>query len=423
MTRQTGAGRNMRILKKNLTTDHTDLTDKKARNQSKSPCGPCGPWFISFYRRPPEYLAALNMDLQWFAAEDEGRTEEPSEYKIRKAREEGRVAKSQELTGALVLLLPAVALLFLAPSMLKTCVEMITFYFSRITELDPVNDRLMALAFFQYFIRLVLPIVLVSMVSAIFANLVQTGLLFTTKPLVPNFSKIVPHFGQYFQRTLFSVEGLFNFGKSVIKMIIIGGVAFVLIRSKIEELMNLQTASAWTGLTLVASIAVRMLIICAVLLLVLSIPDILFQRWRHKESLKMSLQEVKEERKMYEGDPRIRQRIRQRMQEIMSRNMIANVPKADVVITNPTHFAVALEYNRDSMQAPQVTAKGQDEMAQRIKAIARENEVPIVENRPLARALYAETEVGDTVPLQYYEAVAAILSHVYNMDNRARMGA
>ncbi|GHV89318.1 flagellar biosynthesis protein FlhB [Spirochaetia bacterium] len=372
---------------------------------------------------PPEYLAALNMDLQWFAAEDEGRTEEPSEYKIRKAREEGRVAKSQELTGALVLLLPAVALLFLAPSMLKTCVEMITFYFSRITELDPVNDRLMALAFFQYFIRLVLPIVLVSMVSAIFANLVQTGLLFTTKPLVPNFSKIVPHFGQYFQRTLFSVEGLFNFGKSVLKMIIIGGVAFVLIRSKIEELMNLQTASAWTGLTLVASIAVRMLIICAVLLLVLAIPDILFQRWKHKESLKMSLQELKEERKMYEGDPRIRQRIRQRMQEIMSRNMIANVPKADVVITNPTHFAVALEYNRDSMQAPQVTAKGQDEMAQRIKAIARENEVPIVENRPLARALYAETEVGDTVPLQYYEAVAAILSHVYNMDNRARMGA
>ncbi|GHT79805.1 flagellar biosynthesis protein FlhB [Spirochaetia bacterium] len=411
-----------RRLLKNLTTNHTNLTDFCFEISS----------FVRVVRglfssigarRPPEYLAALNMDLQWFAAEDEGRTEEPSEYKIRKAREEGRVAKSQELTGALVLLLPAVAILFLAPSMLRTCVEMIRFYFSRITELDPVKDRVMAEAFFRYFIRLVLPIVLVSMVSAIFANLVQTGLLFTTKPLVPNFSKIVPHFGQYFQRTLFSMEGLFNFAKSLIKMAIIGGVAFVLIRSKIRELANLQTASAWQGLTLVASLAIRMLIICAVLLLVLSIPDILFQRWRYKESLKMSLQEVKEERKMYEGDPMIRSRIRQRMREIMNQNMIANVPKADVVITNPTHFAVALEYNRDTMQAPQVTAKGQDEMAQRIKAIARENEVPIVENRPLARALYAETEVGDTVPEMYWEALVTILSHVYNMDNRRKMGA
>jgi flagellar biosynthetic protein FlhB len=358
------------------------------------------------------------MDLQWFAAEDEGRTEDPTEYKIRKAREEGRVAKSQELTGALVLLLPALVILFLAPSMLKTCVEMIRFYFSRVNELDPVKDRIMAEAFFRYFIRLVLPIVIVSMVSAIFANLVQTGLLFTTKPLVPNFSKIVPHFGQYFQRTLFSVEGLFNLAKSVIKMGIIGGVAFILIRGKIRELANLQTASAWQGLSLVASIAIRMLIICAVLLLVLSIPDILFQRWRYRESLKMSRQEVKEERKMYEGDPQIQSRIRQRMREIMSQNMIANVPKADVVITNPTHFAVALEYNTDKGDAPQVTAKGQDEMAQRIKAIAREHEVPIVENKPLAQGLFRETEVGDFVPAAFINVVSLVYRQVMAVNEK-----
>jgi flagellar biosynthetic protein FlhB len=378
---------------------------------------------ITFPRYSKEYRAALNLDLQWFAAEDEGRTEEPSEYKIRKAREEGRVAKSQELVGALVLLLPALALLVLAPYMLRTCVDMIRFYFLRAVELDPVKDGIVMKAFINYFVRLVLPIVSVAMAAAIFANLAQTGFIFTAKPLVPNFSKIVPHFGQYLQRTLFSVDGLFNFAKNLVKMAIIGGVAFLLIRSRIAELANLQRVNFWTGVTLIASLAIRLLIFCALLLLVLSIPDYMFQRWRYRESLKMSREEVKEERKMYEGDPQIRNRIRQRMRELMSKNMIANVPRADVVVTNPTHFAVALEYDRETMPAPRVSAKGQDEMALRIKEIAREYEVPIVENKPLARALYAETEVGDIIPAAYYEVVAMVLGKVMALNEKRRMSA
>jgi flagellar biosynthetic protein FlhB len=368
----------------------------------------------------PEYRAALNMDLQWFAAEDEGRTEEPSEYKIRKAREEGRVAKSQELVGALVLLLPALAILVLAPYLLRTCVDMVRFYFLRAAELDPVKDGIVMEAFINYFTRLVLPIVAVAMAAAIFANLVQTGFLFTTKPLIPNFSKIVPHLGQYLQRTLFSVEGLFNFAKSLVKMAVIGGTAFLLIRFRIEELANLQRMNFWTGVTLIASLAIQLLIICALLLLVLAIPDYMFQRWRYRESLKMSREEVKEERKMYEGDPQIRNRIRQRMRELMSKNMIANVPKADVVVTNPTHFAVALEYDVKTMPAPRVSAKGQDEMARRIKDIAREYGVPIVENKPLARALYAEAEVGEIIPSAYYEVVAMVLSKVMALNEKRR---
>ncbi|GHU97130.1 flagellar biosynthesis protein FlhB [Spirochaetia bacterium] len=367
-----------------------------------------------------DFLAALNMDLQWFAAEDEGRTEDPSEYKIRKAREEGRVAKSQELTGALVLLLPALAILVLAPSMLKTCVEMLRFFLTQSTELNPVKDRIVAEAFFRYLARLAAPIVIVSMVAAIFANVVQTGLLFTTKPLVPNFSKIMPRFGEYFKRTLFSVDAIFNLFKSLVKLAIIGVVAFMVIRSRFNELRNLQTINFWTGVSLVASLGIRLLIIAALLMLILSIPDILFQRWRHKESLKMSKQEVKEERKMYEGDPQIQGRIRQRMRELMNRNMMANVPKADVIITNPTHFAVALEYNRETMPAPRVSAKGADEMAFRIRRIATENGVPIVENRPLARALYAETEVGDTIPLAYWQIVATVLSKVMQVNDERR---
>jgi flagellar biosynthetic protein FlhB len=361
----------------------------------------------------------LNIDLQWFAAEDEGRTEEPSEYKIQRAREEGRVAKSQELIGALGLLLPALLLVFLAPSMLRTCVEMLRFFLLRSTELDPLRDRMVAGLFFLYFARLALPLVLVAMGAGIFSNLIQTGFIFTTKPLVPDFTRIIPRFGQYFQRTLFSVEGLFNFFKSVVKMAIIGMTAFFLIRGDIEKLTNLQTAGLWLGLTTVASLAARMLLLSALLLLLLSIPDYMFQRWRYMESLKMSREEVKEERKMYEGDPYVRLRIRARMRELMSQNMAVNVPKADVVITNPTHFAVALEY-RTGSSPPMVSAKGEDEVALRIRRIARDNGVPIVENKPLARALYAEAEVGEMIPEAYWRIVAAILSKVMHINEERR---
>jgi flagellar biosynthetic protein FlhB len=163
-----------------------------------------------------------------------------------------------------------------------------------------------------------------------------------------------------------------------------------------------------------------MLIISALLLLLLSIPDFMFQRWQYRESLKMSRQEVKEERKMNEGDPLVRNRLRQRMRELMTRNMAVNVAKADVVITNPTHFAVALEWNSGTMPAPMVTAKGADETAFRIRRIANENGVPLVENRPLARALYAETEVGDIIPEAYYAIIADVLAHVYKMDTERR---
>jgi flagellar biosynthetic protein FlhB len=374
-----------------------------------------------FYDTQSALRIAATMDLQWFAAEDEGRTEEPSEYKIRRTREEeGRVAKSQELIGALVLLLPALGILFLAPFMLRTCVEMVRFFLLRLTALDPTKDRIILVLVFSYYIRLSLPILAIALGAALFSNMVQIGLLFTTKPLVPKFSKIVPHFGRYFQKTLFSAEGLFNFFKSIVKMIIIGGVAFFLIRSRIAELANLQTASLWLGIQIVASLAIRMLIISALLLLALAIPDYMFQRWQYRESLKMTKQEVKEEHKMYEGDPLIKSRLRSRMREILNQNMAINVPKADVVITNPTHLAVALEYNRTNMAAPQVTARGEDEMAFRIRRIAQDHGVPIVENKPLARALYGETKVGDMVPEAYWEIVAMVLSKVMKINEERR---
>ena len=359
-------------------------------------------------------LSPGSIDLQWFAAEDEGRTEDASETKIRKAREEGRVAKSQELIGAVGLLFPAVTLLLIGPYLVRTMREMLIFYLSLAGKTDITHDPgPIAGAFFSYFAKLTLPLAAVAVVGAIFSNVLQVGFVFSIKPITPDFSKIVPRFGQYFKRTLFSLEGFFNFAKSLIKIVIIGVMAFVTIQGEFDKLRRLFEGPFWPSVTFIFSLTMRLVIEVAVAMLALAIPDYIFQRRQYLESLKMSKEEVKEERKMQEGDPLVKNRMRERMRELLSRNMAANVPKADVVITNPTHYAIALEWDREKMAAPTVTAKGVDEMAQKIKRIAAENGVPLVENRPLARALYADVDIGDTIPDKYYQAIAAVLAHVY----------
>jgi flagellar biosynthetic protein FlhB len=377
------------------------------------------------------YRVAQNMHLQWFAAEDEGRTFDPTEATYRKAREEGRVAKSQELISALGLLLPAISIIFLAPWIVRTCAEMLRFFFTRVNELDPLTDGFAAGIFFRYFIQLALPVLLVGIAAAIFSNMVQIGFLFTTKPLGPDLSRVLPKFARYFER-IFSLEGLVNLGKSVIKMAIIGAVAFFIISSKFKQLANLQTAGLWSGITLVATLAAQLLVVTALLLLVISIPDILFQRYQFKESLKMTREAFKEELKQEEGDPDIRRRLKSRYRELLTRNMLNAVPNADVVITNPTHYSVALQYNADSgMKAPVVIAKGADELAFRIREIAKANGVPVESHPPLARALYNGTEVGDQIPVMYWEMVVLVVGRFFSFEQKqarrvaaaSRMGA
>jgi len=359
--------------------------------------------------------------LQWFSdnQEADGKTEDPTEHKLRKLREEeGQVPKSQELSSAVTLFLPAIVLFFLAPRMLDTCVEMLRFFFTRAVELDPTQDAVIAVVFLRYFIRLVLPLFAVAMIAAFVSNYVQVGSLFTTKTITPNFSKIIPRFGQFIKR-IFSMDGIWNFWKSIVKMLIIGGVAYTFIRMDFEKLANLQTAGLWLGITTVATIAIRMLLTCALLLLIFAIPDFLFQRWRFRERNKMSKHEVKEEMKLYEGDPQVKNRIRGRFRELKKQNIAAEVPKADVVITNPTHYAVALEYRKE-MPSPMVSAKGVDNIAAQIRKLAEEHGVPMVENRPLAQALYKEIDVGEHIPASYFAVVSSILGRVYHINERRR---
>ena len=377
-------------------------------------------YFGNFLSGEELYRAALAMDLQWFAAEDEGRTFDPTDTTYRKAREEGRVAKSQELIAALGLLLPALAIVFLAPWMLRNCAEMLRFFYTRINDLDPTKDGIIALVFAKYFTLLALPLLSVAVLAGLFSNIIQVGFLFTTKPIIPDFTKVLPKFGRYFGR-IFSREGGFNLLKSVLKMGFIGLVAFLIIRSQFKQLVSLQTSGLWEGITLVASLAAKLLIITALLLFLLSIPDIFFQRWQFKESLKMTRETFKEEIKQEDGDPDVRRRLRNKYRELLSQNMLRDVPRADVVITNPTHYSVALlfewsEFYAGRIDGPRVVAKGEDELAFRIREVAKANDVPVVSHPPLTRVLYQETEIGDQIPYRYFEVVGMLLKEFFKYD-------
>ena len=365
-----------------------------------------------------ESSSLFQMDLQWFAADDEGRTEEPTEHKIRKAREDGKVAKSVELTSSLVLLFPIITIGILGSSILGGLANMMRFFLGGSGEIDITRDGRLVTAFFSYFLQAVGPVFAVAFVSALLGNILQVGFLFSTKPVTPDLNRLVPRFGRFFKRAFFSGEAAFNLGKTIVKILIIAFIAFINIQLEIDKIGRLVAVPFWQGFSMITNLAFRIIVEAAIALLLLSIPDYIFQRYQHRQSLKMSKQEVKEERRMSEGDPLVRNRLRERMRDLLTRNMMQNVPQADVVVTNPTHFAVAMKWDRVVMDAPTVLAKGQDNIAMRIREIAGENDVPIIENKPLARALYQEVEVGDTIPEQYYEVMALILAEVYKMTGR-----
>ncbi len=352
------------------------------------------------------------------AAEDEGRTEEPSEYKLEKARKEGRVAKSQEVSGALILLLCAVTLIFLGKWLFSQLINVMVFYFNLTKNSDLQNPAIVSY-FYDVFIKCVLPISLISAVSAIAGNIIQTrGFLFSLKPIEPKLSKIVPKVGEYLKKTIFSGKGLFNIVKSLMKVAIIIVVAYIYIKKDLfilcQIISNGQIASA---LGKIAVMAAKILITVAVIFLGISIPDYFVQKKDFMEEMRMTVQEVKEEYKEMEGDPEVKSRLMQMQRQILSQNIQKAVSESDVVITNPTHFAVALKYDQTSDNPPMVNAKGQDQIALRIKTLARENNIPIVEDRPLARDLYTNIEVGDIIPKIYYEAIAVVYSHLDKFKN------
>ena len=251
--------------------------------------------------------------------------------------------------------------------------------------------------------------------SAVVMNLLQVGFIFSLEPLMPSLEKLDPISGM---GRLISKRSLVELAKSLFKVGVVGFFIYRVIKQNLLNNAMLINAELWASLKATSSMLLGMVFeICAVML-VLAALDFLYQNWEYRQNLKMSKHDVKQEFKQSEGDPQIKGKIKERQRAMAMQRMMQEVPKADVVITNPTHFAVALKYDNKMMAAPQIVAKGQDFVALRIKEIAKEHKVVIVENKPLARALHASTEVGDAVPAELYKSVAEVLAYVYRLKRR-----
>lgn len=354
------------------------------------------------------------------AAEDEGRTEEPSEYKLKKAREEGRLPKSQELNSSIAFFFAVVLLIITGRGILTNSLDVLRFFFTRINE--DLTGEATFYAFAQAMAKCVLPIALTSAAAAIITNIAQNkGFLFTTKTITPKFNKIIPKFGEYFKNTLFSLKGVFNIAKSIGKVFIIVIIAYIILfPSGIGQIAMgvLHSRNIYSAVKVVGELVANLLLITSVLFIILSIPDYYVQRRDFMESMKMTKQEQKQEYKEMEGDPEVKSHLDQLQRQMLLQNMPKAVKEADVIITNPTHFAIALKYDKEIDDAPKITSKGADALALRMKSIAKEAGVPIIENRPLARGLYNDCEIGDTVPQKFLRVLADIYASIMRMTRR-----
>lgn len=354
-------------------------------------------------------------------ADDSQKTEEPTSKRLRDARSKGQVAVSREINTWVLLFGTGLMIALLFPTLMNDLALVFRSFLERPHEL--LTDRgglgiVTTDLILEVAAILLLPMA-VFMFLAIFAGASQTGLNFATKPIEPELNKLSPMKG--LQR-LFSAKQLVEFVKGIIKIIIVGAIGVILLLPEVARLDTLPTMEPVELLKEIQELILRVFIGILAILFVIAVADVIFQRMQHIKQLRMTKQEVKEEFKNTEGDPQVKGRLRQiRMQRTRERMMQA-VPSADVVITNPTHFAVALSYKPDEMEAPILVAKGQDNIAHRIRDVAEENDVPIVENPPLARALYASVEIDQEVPADHYEAVAKVISYVFGLSGRRMPG-
>ena len=354
--------------------------------------------------------------LTLFASpEDEGRTELPTERKKRKAREEeGRVVNSVEINQTLVLAVTLTT--YLTDTVSK-------FFMTILNKISTADTAMNVLSLPDMFLEIVVLIsktagivLAAALVVGVGINLAQTKFLFTTKKLKPNFKRISPTWSNFKERVFVSSQNLMNLAKILFKMVVISFITFTTIYGKSSELFNMTNMELPQAMHLFFFIVLEMLAKVIVFMIIVSAFDYFFQRRQYINSLKMTKHEMKEEFKEMEGDPLVKSQLQDMARKIVSRTMLKAVPEADVVITNPTHFAVALKYENGDY-APVVTAKGADHIALRIKEIAKENDVQIIENKPLARELYFNVEIGQYIPEKLFHVVSRILGEVYRIRN------
>ena len=346
------------------------------------------------------------------------KTEDPTSRRLLEARQKGDVLKSMEVPSAAVLLIGLLALFAMKTFMYDKLLLVVRHYLGQLHTLTvtPANMLAITMEVMTFFAILVGPIMAVIFLTALGANYAQVGVLFSPEKISPKYEKIDPIKGV---QRLFSMQTLFNTFKSIAKLVIVGWVAYTVVRDNTAQLLPLMDQSPLEIFIFYARVSFWIFLKTALIIVLLAAIDWLFQRWQFMKKMKMTKQEVKEEAKNTEGDPHVKGRIRSIQMEMARRRMMADVPEADVIITNPTRLAIAIKYDAASMNAPMVMAKGAGVIAHRIKEIGRENNIPLMEDKPLARGLYKAVEIGEEIPLEFFQAVAEILAHVYSVRNRA----
>jgi len=347
------------------------------------------------------------------------KTEQATPRRRQEARERGQVAKSSDLSSAVVLGAGLAALATLGASMFLRVVYFTQFSFGGAPPYElTMNSATLYMRWVMLYVAgMLAPFMAILGLAALAGTLMQTGFILSERPLKWDWSRIDPIQGM---KRVFSRRGLMRLVTSVFKVGMVGGVAYFTIREQARDLTGAIDADFWEIVAFAGRAMLTLGIRVMVVLLVLAILDYVFQRWQHERDLMMTKQEVREEMRRLEGDPLTRQRRRSMQRQIAMQRMMQQVPKADVVITNPTEIAVAIQYQSDAMGAPTLVAKGRALMAERIRTVAEENGVPIVEQKPLAQAIYRRMEVGDEIPPDLYKAVAEILAYVYELDRSRR---
>lgn len=366
----------------------------------------------------------MEYNLQFFADGPGGeKTEEPTAKKLEDARKEGQVAKSKDVASALSLFALFVFLKVWTGTMATQFMELFGGIYNRFDELTTIYNGQVSMTNFTTLLSncllrviiIILPVLLISFIIAFVSDYMQVKWKPTTKPLKPKFNKLNPINGV---KKLFNVQSLVELLKSILKIALIMIILYNEIENGIKLLFTIYDYTLVDSVILTGNLLISVGLKISAFFLVVAAADFGFQKWKFHKDMRMTKQEVKEEYKSVEGDPQIKGKIKRKMQEASQRRMMQNLPKADVVITNPTHYAVAIVYDKDVAEAPIVLAKGADYLAQKIKETARENNIQIVENKPLARSLFANVEIGQAVPPELYVAVAEVLAAVYRAEGR-----
>lgn len=367
----------------------------------------------------------IKYDLQFFAEDANGaeKTEEPTAKKLDDARKEGQVAKSQEIATAFTLLSLFLILRFLYPFIGTNFTTIFERVYNNIPNVARTYDGRIPVQYITSILTnailtmglICAPFFAVGFLISFLSDLVQVGLKPTSKPLQPKLSKLNPISGM---KKIFSARKLFELGKSLLKLLVMGVVIYTFFNGRTESLFLLYDMPLGQAIGLMGDLIISLGLRIAAAYMVIAFIDLIYQRRKFRKDMMMTKKEVKDEYKNSEGDPAVKSAQRRRMMQASQRRMMQELPQADVVITNPTHYAVAIKYDAQEAEAPIVIAKGADYLAQKIKETAKENDVEIVENKPLARMLYANVEIGEMVPPELYKAVAEVLAYVYHLKGK-----